>query len=75
LWITLSPLVTTPGQCPRIIFGAKEKKKAIKDKITKITKGKNGLGKNASMAGVSALYTPRRRGRNLQSTRCVLGGK
>jgi hypothetical protein len=24
---------------------------------------------------VAALYTPGRRGRNLQSTRCVLGGK
>jgi hypothetical protein len=31
--------------------------------------------KDNDISSVAALYTPGRRGRNLQSTRCVLGGK
>jgi hypothetical protein len=35
----------------------------------------NLTGKKIKVLSVAALYTPGRRGRNLQSTRCVLGGK
>jgi hypothetical protein len=46
----------------------KRKEKAIKDKITKRTKGKNGLGKNASMTGTTRLLQ-----RHPQVTSCILG--
>jgi hypothetical protein len=40
-----------------------------------IDKLEDCLEKAGCVDPVAALYTPGRRGRNLQSTRCVLGGK